>query len=472
MPVECEEFQPISNDFEREIFDTLCQQFGTVHGEYTVIGPSWVDGIEVDGLLVTPNGILTIEAKDVGVRVEKSSLNSPLKFYNEFDQEIDLSNRHREAYDQASLQWKKVRNLLSRSLDGAELSVFVKSLLVVPATSELQVTEELRNPQNIRAPAFILRLDEVPDFARQFSPNRIRISRDVQDTILTIIREGSGATLTPEQKSRAVMALAPPQPIPKPTPPTGTQDEPPQYKPEPPPVQTPGPVSGTLKRSSNRNWVWLLFSVILAFGAYWLLSSAFEPLPSALLSVLILVALLSRKWWAIIYAAVAGIAYSAMALSTSLTGLLPLVAALLWPLTLCAVIAYSFLGDEFLPGSFDPSLPAIVVTEPVRIDSSTPTTDELPEAAPTVIDDAAIDDATVPATSTSAQETALSRLRVKGNSNVRSGPGETFDKIGVVLDGAEYVVIDSSADMNWYLIELENGNEVWIGSSRIELLPP
>ena len=472
MPVECEEFQPISNDFEREIFDTLCQQFGTVHGEYTVIGPSWVDGIEVDGLLVTPNGILTIEAKDVGVRVEKSSLNSPLKFYNEFDQEIDLSDRHREAYDQASLQWKKVRNLLSRSLDGAELSVFVKSLLVVPATSELQVTEELRNPQNIRAPAFILRLDEVPDFARQFSPNRIRITRDVQDTILTIIREGSGATLTPEQKSRAVMALAPPQPTSKPTPPTGTQDELPQYKPGPPPVQTPGPVTGTPKRSGSRNWVWLLFSVILAFGAYWLLSSAFEPLPSALLSVLILVALLSRKWWAIIYAAVAGIAYSAMALSTSLTGLLPLVAALLWPLTLCAVIAYSFLGDEFLPGSFDPSLPAIVVTEPVRIDSSTPTTDELPEAAPTVIDDAAIDDATVPATSTSAQETALSRLRVKGNSNVRSGPGETFDKIGVVLDGAEYVVIDSSADMNWYLIELENGNEVWIGSSRIELLPP
>jgi hypothetical protein len=188
--------------------------------------------------------------------------------------------------------------------------------------------------------------------------------------------------------------------------------------------------------------------------------------------VLILVGLLSRKWWAVIYSAVAGIAYSAIALSTSLTGLLPLVAALLWPLTLCGVIAYSFLGDEYLPESFDPSLPAIVVTEPVRIDSSTSTTDELPEPAPTYIDDTAIDDATAPASSTPAQEAALSRLRVKGNSNVRSGPGETFDKLGVVLDGAEYVVIDSSADMNWYLIELENGNQVWIGSSRIELLSP
>jgi hypothetical protein len=273
MPVECEDFGPINNDFEREIFDTLCQQFSTANADYTVIGPSWVDGIEVDGILITPIGILTIEAKDVGVRVEKSSLNSPLKFYNEFDQEIDLSNRHREAYDQASLQWKKVRNLLSRSLDGAELSVFVKSLLVVPTTSKLQVTEELRNPQNIRVPAFILRLDEVPDFARQFSPNRIRISRDVQNTILTIIREGSGATLTPEQKSRSVMALAPPQPISKPTPPPGAQDE-------PPPVQTPGPMPKTPKRSGSRNWVWLLFSVILAFGAYWLLSSALDPLPS------------------------------------------------------------------------------------------------------------------------------------------------------------------------------------------------
>lgn len=475
MPVECEDFGPINNDFEREIFDTLCRQFQTARGDYTVIGPSWVDGTDVDGILITPTGILTIEAKNVGVRLEKSSLNSPLKFYDESDQEIDLSDRHREAFHQASLQWKKVKNLLSKSLDGAELSVFVKSLLVVPNSSELQVTDELRNPKNYRAPAFILRLDEIPDFAQQFSPSRSTISRDVQNTILTIIREGSGSSLTPEQKSRAVMALAPPPPTPKPTPSstgTGTQDKPPQYKPEPSPVQTPGPGTKTPKRSGRRNWVWLLFSVILAFGAYWLLSSAFDPLPSALLSVLILVGLLSRKWWAVIYAAVAGIAYSAMALSTSLTGLLPLVAALLWPLTLCAVIAYSFLGDEYLPESFDPSLPAIVVTEPVRIDNSTSTTDELPEPVPTYIDDTAVEDATAPASSTPAQETALSRLRVKGNSNVRSGPGETFDKIGVVLDGAEYVVIDSSADVNWYLIELENGNQVWIGSSRIELLSP
>ncbi|MFN2105186.1 MAG: hypothetical protein ACK2UJ_09955 [Candidatus Promineifilaceae bacterium] len=94
MPVVCKKFGLIDNDFERGIFDTLCREFQTAPGDYTVIGPFWIDGTEIDGLLITPKSILTIEAKDVGVRVEKLSANLPLNFYDRFGQEIDLSDRH------------------------------------------------------------------------------------------------------------------------------------------------------------------------------------------------------------------------------------------------------------------------------------------------------------------------------------------------------------------------------------------
>ncbi len=488
MPVECVKFDAISNDFEREIFSTLCQQFQAAQEDYTVIGPSWVDGIDIDGLLITPNGILTIEAKNVGVRVEKISLNSPLRFYDQSGQEIDLSDRHREAFYQASVQWKKVRNLLSKCFDEADLSVFVKSLLVVPATSELKVCDELRNPQNIRAPAFILRLDEIPDFARQFSPNRVYLSRDVQNTIVTIIREGNGDSLTPEQKLHAVMTLGP-TPSPKQYAqgaktstqvggPAGKPSYPEQGK-KPAPTQLPGPVPETSEHSGSRKWVWILLSAILAFGAYRLLRISLDPLPSVLFSVLLLAALLSRRWWAAVYATGAGIVYTVLAFATSLTGLLQLGAALLWPLTICGFIAYSLLGYEFRSADFDPSLPAIVVTEPGRIDGSPAPADELPDQVPAISDDGHTEEAREPASATPspassipAEGTGVRRLRVIGNSNVRSRPDIASDIVDLALDGAEYTIIDISADLNWYLIELGNGNQGWIGSSRIELLSP
>jgi hypothetical protein len=484
MPVVCKKFGLIDNDFERGIFDTLCREFQTAPGDYTVIGPFWIDGTEIDGLLITPKSILTIEAKDVGVRVEKLSANLPLNFYDRFGQEIDLSDRHKDAFSQAAAQWKKVKDLIVDNLGGGDLAIFVQSMLVVPSTSELDVMAELRNPANFKAPIFIFRLNEITEFAQQFSPGRVLLSRDIQDTFLTIIQDGNGNNLTPQQKSRAVIALTAPQSQRQSSPETGARPDPPK-EPGYQPPRRPGsePPNETPAQGRTRGWIWLLLSALFAFGAYRLVSNSLKPLPSALFSGFILLVLLSRKWWAIGYALIAGAAYTAMAFLTSLTGLLPLAASLLWPITLCGLLTISFIDGDLLPLNFDFSSPAIVATEPVQFNNPPPTMDDLPDSTPTYADEETgptatpaaeptTASATEPADAPPTQETKLGRVRIKEASNVRAGPGIDFDKVGIVPDGAEYPIVEISSDLNWYLIELENGTRVWIGSSRIEQLLP
>lgn len=78
-----------------------------------------------------------------------------------------------------------------------------------------------------------------------------------------------------------------------------------------------------------------------------------------------------------------------------------------------------------------------------------------------------------PSSSTASDdENTIPRLRVLGNSYVRSEPGPDSEIIGTVLDAEEYEIIETSADGDWYKIQLESGQEGWLGSTRATPVSP
>lgn len=64
------------------------------------------------------------------------------------------------------------------------------------------------------------------------------------------------------------------------------------------------------------------------------------------------------------------------------------------------------------------------------------------------------------------------QIRVRNVSNVRDGPGTTFEIVGTAAADATFIVLETNAEQTWYKIQLENGREGWIGSSRVERLAP
>ena len=74
--------------------------------------------------------------------------------------------------------------------------------------------------------------------------------------------------------------------------------------------------------------------------------------------------------------------------------------------------------------------------------------------------------------STEENEAVGPRIRVVGNSYVRSEPGTDSEVIGTVLDAEEYEIIETSADGNWHKIELATGQAGWLGSTRATQISP
>lgn len=65
------------------------------------------------------------------------------------------------------------------------------------------------------------------------------------------------------------------------------------------------------------------------------------------------------------------------------------------------------------------------------------------------------------------------RIRVvQGHSNVRTGPDEEFDIVGIAPNNEEYEVLETSPNQNWFKIELSTGEIGWIGSSRVTTVSP
>ncbi len=80
--------------------------------------------------------------------------------------------------------------------------------------------------------------------------------------------------------------------------------------------------------------------------------------------------------------------------------------------------------------------------------------------------------ATTNPTSTRSSHDEAVRIRVSGDSHVRSGPGTDFEIVGTAYDAEEFEVIEIDENESWYKIKLENGQEGWLGSSRAVKISP
>lgn len=103
------------------------------------------------------------------------------------------------------------------------------------------------------------------------------------------------------------------------------------------------------------------------------------------------------------------------------------------------------------------------------------------EAAPTqTLESVPVDEnKTTPSgapTSSSANDSdhadTVPEIRVIGNSYVRSEPNADSEIIGTVLNAEVYKIIETSADGNWYKIELAEGQAGWLGSTRASRISP
>lgn len=107
--------------------------------------------------------------------------------------------------------------------------------------------------------------------------------------------------------------------------------------------------------------------------------------------------------------------------------------------------------------------------EPTAVNEAKPTleVDELPETESKITPtSAALSDPT------QESDAAAPRIRVVGNSYVRAEPGSDSEVIGTVLDAEEYKIVETSADGNWYKIELATGQSGWLGSTRATPISP
>ncbi len=81
-------------------------------------------------------------------------------------------------------------------------------------------------------------------------------------------------------------------------------------------------------------------------------------------------------------------------------------------------------------------------------------------------------EATAVPPTTSSSETNKTTIRVNQTSNVRLGPSMDEGAIDVAPGGAEYDVLETSPDGDWYKIELASGKVGWIGSTRVTVIAP
>ncbi len=59
-----------------------------------------------------------------------------------------------------------------------------------------------------------------------------------------------------------------------------------------------------------------------------------------------------------------------------------------------------------------------------------------------------------------------------GQVNVRTGPGATYKKIGMLIAGNQIQVLFVSTDGKWTLVQLDDGSQGWVSTSLVTLLNP
>ena len=467
MSANCVKFNALPDRFESDIFQFLCQHLRQADGDYTVTGPFWVEDThggrqrEIDGLIITPHCLFTIEAKNVAGRVVKEGLNTPLVVHTVSGEIVDFQERHEDPYQQADIQWKVLSNYLKGIF---HVNIWVKSLLVFPAGSTMETMEQLRDPAQQYTPVFLLNLDEVPGFVQAFRPpDGVQLSRQSQDVLIKAMEKGEGS-LTRIEKN----LVANGRPLGKgkrPLPEAASQEK---------------VVEDTaVSRWSLRRFV---FALLLAGLAYYPLSIWLGTVASAGLTAVLFYLFYSRNSFLAVYTFLGGMTFGFFQAVLGAALLVALFAGVVWPLAVPAAwyLQKSSQGLEALPGIFSEGVEDILESS----DLSTPTMTPSPRPSPEPIEEtlpAATADgeaatetltpaAVVPVEPTATPEAeAAQRVRVIGNSNVRAGPGTDFDIVAIVMKDETFPLLGASDDKNWYQIQLEPGKEGWIGSTRVNL---
>lgn len=412
MSVQSEMLLPFENEFEREIHHYLGQQLGRKSGNYTVTSPFRAKGREIDGLLITPHCLFTIEAKNLDGTINLG-LNTPLSATDRYGRSIDLSERHEDPVNQAIMQWKQLSYFMRDAFETD--GIWVKSLLVFPAGTILNVPSAYRNFTDHRADTFIVTLPEIIDVVDRFRPpGTVDFDRAVQQSMVKSLRHGPG-TLSSHEKKKVAQSTAPPSYTPS--------------RPQSAPAYQPEPTKSVYQRPSTNRPT----------------SSHQVPAPVSRTSAPPVVSPAPQKKRR----------FSCLLRTIMILILVPIVAVavLLW--------AYRNLPEG---GGEGRTLQEYV--EEIRSEA---------EAAGGELRTPTVEKSETESTH-SGGETAVpygqERVQVnRGASNVRSGPGMDFPKMDVAPNEAIYVVLETSEDGAWYKIEVSPGREGWIGSSRVKKVP-
>jgi uncharacterized protein YraI len=466
MSANCVKFNAIPDRFESDIFQFLCQHLRQADGDYTVTGPFWVEDAhggrqrEIDGLIITPNCLFTIEAKNVAGRVVKEGLNTPLVVYTASGELVDFQERHEDPYQQADIQWKVLSNYLKGIF---HVNIWVKSLLVFPSGSAIEAMEQLRDPAQQYTPVFLLSLDEVADFVQVFQPpDGVQLSRQSQDVLVKAIEKGEGS-LTQIEKN----LVANGRPLEKGKRPSS--ESAPQEK----VVEDTAPGKWSLRR--------FIFALLLAGLAYFPLSIWLGTVASVGLTAVLFYLLYSRNSFLAVYTFLGSMTFGFFQAVLGAALLVALFAGVVWPLAIPAAwyLQNSDQGLDALPGIFSEGVEDVLESS----DLSTPTMTPMPLPSPEPVDEPLLaatptSEAAPPATTpteapaeptATPEAEAAQRVRIVANSNVRVGPGTDFDIVAIVMKDEIFPLLGESDDKNWYQIQLEPGKEGWIGSTRVNL---
>lgn len=190
MPVISEENSRGTN-FEKEVIRYLENYFDhepwsfVVYGPFTFRAPNQ-GSIEVDGLVISPYGIFTIESKNYPGRIERGQ-NTPLKVTGSDGRKTQILGEN-DPFDQAS---KQAKSLKSYFVSLGARDVVVKSLLVFPKGNTFNVPPQDRDIGDISNP-FIGSLDEIPGEILAFKPTRgPYLTEQDQKVLLKAIHEGA-----------------------------------------------------------------------------------------------------------------------------------------------------------------------------------------------------------------------------------------------------------------------------------------
>ncbi len=483
MPVVCVEGKGFENSFEKELFETLCRDLNREPEPYFVHGPLWLQsGNEIDGLLITPRCIFTLEAKNIRGHIYKDHLNAPIRADDEYGIAIDLSDRHRDPFQQAASQWFGVRDAITASF--GEQRVFVKSMLIFPTGTLLNVPSELQDPTNQQAPAYILTANEVAGFAGKFYPGSFWAALNAQTQRIIIKALAGPGQITSAEKREVTVAIAAPakpEPAVSSTAPTELVQ-----LPVSPSDRTEIPASSvspnaTTKRdlpASPQSSGGFMPPVgrfvgigLLAALSYFSLRFWLAPLTSGGLSLLLFLLLWYGRWGFAVYTYLGGLMFGFVSKAVGMGLLISILAAVFWPLSLL-LVGFLFVTGGNLLSIVPDNLPSLEDFSPATIPAppetavpdaltSTPAASQN-ESQPAVVEE------TPTAEDAPPTQTAALQVRIQGNSNVRAGPSTAEEIVGIALNGQVFSVLEKSLDGNWYKIELEPGKIGWIGSSRVQ----